>query len=156
RFREDLFFRLNVIPIHLPPLRERREDIPALMNHFLKRYCQENGRGDMTFSAETRRLFLEYPWPGNVRELQNAIERAVVLSSDATLKPEHFTLQNMLSRPVSGDMVAVPMGVTVAEMEKELILRTLAHQNDNRTKTAEVLGISVRTLRNKLKEYKEE
>ncbi len=156
RLREDLFFRLNVIPIHLPPLRERREDIPALMEYFLKRFAQENGRDIRGFAPETKRLFLEYDWPGNVRELQNAVERAVVLSTENILGPEHFSLGFTAVAPKSeGNTVSVQVGTTVAEMEQTLIMRTLERCGDNRTRAAEVLGISVRTLRNKLKEYAE-
>ena len=155
RLREDLFFRLNVIPIPLPPLRDRRPDIPALMDHFLARYARENNRQLAGFSPATRQLFLEYDWPGNVRELQNAIERAVVLATDTTLEPEHFPLGNALLRPGGGgDAPSFRAGATVAEMEKELILQTLEHCQQNRTRAAELLGISVRTLRNKLNEYK--
>lgn len=153
RLREDLFFRLNVIPIVLPPLRERKEDIPALMECFLRRYAQENNRPIAGFAPEAVELFMDYDWPGNVRELQNAVERAVVLSSTRVLGPEHFTFA--ASRVPRGDSnsVTVRIGATVGEMEKELILRTLEKHNQNRTHAAEVLGISVRTLRNKLKEY---
>jgi DNA-binding NtrC family response regulator len=97
---------------------------------------------------------MEYDWPGNVRELQNAVERAVVLSTDAVLGPEHFALGAGVPREASsGNLVSVPVGTTVGEMEKILILRTLEQSAQNRTRAAEVLGISVRTLRNKLKEY---
>ncbi|HPJ99316.1 MAG TPA: sigma-54 dependent transcriptional regulator [Candidatus Hydrogenedentes bacterium] len=154
RFREDLFFRLNVVPIHLPSLRERREDIPALMEFFLNRFVRENARPVRGFAPEAARLFMEYDWPGNVRELQNAVERAVVLSTDAVLGPEHFALGAGVPREASsGNLVSVPVGTTVGEMEKILILRTLEQSAQNRTRAAEVLGISVRTLRNKLKEY---
>jgi DNA-binding NtrC family response regulator len=155
QLREDLFFRLNVIPIQLPPLRERREDIPLLMDYFLKRFVQENGRAIAGFAPETRAAFMDYSWPGNVRELQNMIERAVVLSSDRILEPAHFNLNHQTPRPtrLDGNHVAVSIGTTVGDMEKELILRTLEKFNQNRTRAAEVLGISVRTLRNKLKEY---
>ena len=153
--RQDLFFRLNVIPIHLPALRERREDIPALMDYFLRRYTQENGRTIEGFSQGARELFMGYDWPGNVRELQNAIERAVVLTSERVLEPRHFNLDMAagLSTPSDGKRVALPVGTTVAEAEKQLILLTLANCGDNRTRAAQMLGISVRTLRNKLKEY---
>ncbi len=153
-FREDLFFRLHVIPIYLPPLRQRREDIPPLMDHFLKRFTTENRRSITGFSEEARALFVEYDWPGNVRELQNAIERAVVLTSESVLEPQHFALSGTRTQHAdNGDMVSVPVGTTVAEMEKTLILRTLEKVDQNRTHAAKVLGISVRTLRNKLKEY---
>lgn len=153
KLREDLFFRLNVITISLPPLRERKEDIPALMDFFLKRYANENGRVIKGYSPEARAMFLDYAWPGNVRELQNSIERAVVLSSDAMLEREHFVLQSPRTRPANGNVVSLPLGATVAQMEKELILRTLTHCGNNRTHAAKLLDISVRTLRNKLKEY---
>ncbi len=152
-FREDLFFRLNVIPIFLPPLTSRREDIPALMDHFLKHYVQENARNITGFSDEARELFEKYPWPGNVRELQNAVERAVVLSTDPVLEPEHFSLGGATNQQNHGDAVVVPLGTTIGEMEKALLLRTLEHTDGNRTHAAKLLGISVRTLRNKLKEY---
>jgi DNA-binding NtrC family response regulator len=152
-FREDLFFRLNVIPLHLPPLRERREDIPALMDHFLTRYASENARDTQGFSAAAKRLFLEYDWPGNVRELQNAVERAVVLADAPVLEPRHFSLNGAAPKHVDRSAVAVPMGTTVGAMERELIERTLDHCDQNRTHAAKLLGISVRTLRNKLKEY---
>ena len=154
-FREDLFFRLNVITITLPPLRERREAIPALMDHFLARFNRENGRNIEGFSDAARKRLLEYPWPGNVRELQNAIERAVVLASEPVLEPHHFQLT---TGDLLGDRAAPSAspaaGTTVADMERRLILDTLEHCGQNRTRAAELLGISVRTLRNKLKEYK--
>ncbi|HNZ18371.1 MAG TPA: sigma-54 dependent transcriptional regulator [Candidatus Hydrogenedentes bacterium] len=154
RFREDLFFRLNVVPIYLPPLRERRDDIPSLMEFFLKRFASENARPARGFSPEATRLFMEYDWPGNVRELQNAVERAVVLSTESILGPELFALGAGAPLAKSdGNAVSVRIGTTVGEMERILILRTLERCALNRTRAAEVLGISVRTLRNKLKEY---
>ena len=160
QFREDLFFRLSVIPIHLPALRERRDDMPALIEHFLGHFARENGRKSLRIDNATRARLEAHIWPGNVRELQNAIERAVVLSSGDALGEVDFPL-------LRGDAVPVPVsnghqngnslrvGTTVAQMEKELILKTLESCGDNRTKAAEILEISVRTLRNKLKEYKE-
>jgi DNA-binding NtrC family response regulator len=150
QFRQDLFFRLNVVDIHLPPLRERKDDVPLLMEHFLKRYTQENARKITGFSAAARKLFLDYDWPGNVRELQNAIERAVVLADSEVLEPEHFPLAGP---GLPGGGRGLEPGKTVAEVEKDLILCTLAHCGQNRTKAADMLGISVRTLRNKLHEY---
>jgi len=151
KLREDLFFRLNVISINLPPLRARKEDIPLLMDHFLARHAAENGRTISGFSPEALALFLDYDWPGNVRELQNAIERAVVLSSDTILKPEHFLLKGaQAAKPAEEGLQA---GTSLAEMEKQLILKTLEHCNQNRTQAAQLLDISVRTLRNKLNEY---
>ncbi len=154
KLREDLFFRLNVIPIHIPPLAERREDIPALMDHFLERYAAENGRSEMRFTAETRKLFIEYEWPGNVRELQNAVERAVVLADESVLEPRHFSLRKIQGSQDESAAPVFPAGTTIAQAEKMLIMQTLDRLNQNRTRAAEVLGISVRTLRNKLNEYK--
>lgn len=152
-FREDLFFRLNVIPIHLPPLRERREDIAALMDYFLERFSQENGREIDGYTRDARDAFMQYEWPGNVRELQNAVERGVVLHMSGLLDASDFNLDGKRPATSGGNGVAVPVGTTVANMEKELILRTLEHCGQNRTHAAKMMGISVRTLRNKLKEY---
>jgi DNA-binding NtrC family response regulator len=162
QFREDLFFRLNVIPIHLPPLRERREDIPALLDHFVHRFAQENARDVEGLSPAARKYLLDYDWPGNVRELQNAMERAVVLSRARTLEPEDFSLGGIRSARSpenarvgeTGSGALDFVGRTVADMEKDLILHTLEHCGQNRTRAADVLGISIRTLRNKLNEYK--
>ena len=154
QLREDLFYRLNVIPIVLPPLRERKGDIPALMEYFLKKYVQENGRRITGFSEEARAAFLDYDWPGNVRELQNTIERAVVLSAEPVLGSEHFSL-NHARFGAQGSGSGAAAGTTVAEMERQLIYKTLEQCGQNRTHAAKVLGISVRTLRNKLKEYAE-
>lgn len=149
-FREDLFFRLNVITIPLPALRQRKEDIPELMDHFLKRFNRENGRSIQGFTESARQAFMDYAWPGNVRELQNAIERAVVLSSGGVLDLPHFAFGTGVA--AGGGNKLLP-GTTVAEMERQLIFETLTHCGQNRTRAADLLGISVRTLRNKLKEY---
>jgi DNA-binding NtrC family response regulator len=153
-FREDLYFRLNVIRVELPPLRQRREDIPALVNHFLDRYSRENGRPVESVAPDALQLLRDYDWPGNVRELQNAVERAVILSDGPILQQDHFQLFAG-ARPRVGGGGALSAGVTVSDMEQELILKTLDHCGQNRTRAAEMLGISVRTLRNKLREYRE-
>ncbi len=152
-FREDLFFRLNVVSIHLPPLRERRDDIEPLMEHFRARANRENARECAGFSDEARKLFLEYPWPGNVRELQHAVERAVILSDETMLDVGHFQLSHAMTEAQRDTGAALVAGMTVAEAERILILETLEHCDGNRMRSAEKLGISVRTLRNKLKEY---
>ena len=154
KFREDLFYRLNVVSVHLPPLRERKEDIPPLMDHFLAKFCHENGRNIKGFSAEARRRFMEYDWPGNIRELQNVTERAVILAGENVLGPEHFQFGGPLQAGATGGGLDITPGLTVAEMEKRLILATLQHCGQNRTRAAEMLDISVRTLRNKLQEYR--
>ncbi len=152
-FREDLFFRLNVIVLSIPPLRERRDDIPPLIEHFRERANRENGRCCSGLTQDARRLLAEYNWPGNIRELQHAVERAVILFDEPVLDARHFQLSRSIS-VASGDAAgALIPGMTVAEMEKNLILKTLEHCGGNRARSAETLGISVRTLRNKLKEY---
>jgi len=151
-FREDLFYRLNVVPIHIPPLRERHEDILPLAHYFLDRFCRENHKTLKTFTERATQKLLKYRWPGNVRELGNIIERTVVLDFDEAIDAEHL----YLDAPVHKGTVekgALPVGITLHELEKRLILETLEVQHQNRTRTASILGISVRTLRNKLYEY---
>lgn len=150
-FREDLFYRLNVVPIELPPLRERREDLLPLAAHFLERFCKENHKPIKTFTEAARKKLIDYPWPGNVRELANIIERTVVLDFAPVIEPEHLYLDSTVPLATK----EVKKGITLHEMEKSLILETLAQNHQNRTKTAAILGISVRTLRNKLHEYGE-
>lgn len=152
-FREDLYFRLNVIRIDLPPLRHRREDIPRLLEHFVGRYSRENGRDIAGASPSALEMLQTYGWPGNVRELQNAVERAVILSDGNVLEPEHFQMSG--DGPARTGGGGLSAGTTVAEMEQQLILKTLDHCGQNRTRAAELLGISVRTLRNKLREYRD-
>ena len=154
RFREDLFFRLNVIPITLPPLRERDGDVPLLAQHFVDRYCRENNRSHKQIVPEALELVCHYAWPGNVRELQNVIERAVVLDADEVIRPEHLALRPSGSSESDSDEIVYAVGRTVAEMERRLILKTLQALEGNRGRTAEMLQISVRTLRNKLNQYR--
>ncbi|MBI1321473.1 MAG: response regulator [Candidatus Hydrogenedens sp.] len=151
-FREDLFFRLNVITIELPPLRQRKEDIQPLAEMFLERYKRENGRRIQGYSSEALGLLQRYDWPGNVRELQNAVERAVVLFDVPQLEAEHFRLLDGAMAVRGGGLAP---GTTVADAERQLILKTLEHCDQNRTRAAELLDISVRTLRNKLAEYRD-
>ncbi len=152
QFREDLFYRLNVVPIHIAPLRERKEDIPSLAEHFLKKYNRENNCHIQGISPKVFESFMEYRWPGNVRELENYIERAVVTAKSRTLTPRDFPKELSFGR-IDMPTEEIKVGSTVHDAERKLILRTLKAQNGNRTKTAEILGISTRTLRNKLQEY---
>lgn len=161
KFREDLFYRLNVIPIKLPPLRERKEDIPVLIDYFLEKHCSENGFEKKTISDEAVEIMTRQSWPGNIRELENVIERGVIISLSHRIEKEHIFLEEgfeVESEEKTGDshQVEIAAGVTMAEMEKKLILKTLKETQDNRQKAAEMLGIHVRTLRNKLNEYKNE
>jgi two-component system response regulator AtoC len=149
-FREDLYFRLNVVPIQMPPLRERKEDIINLAEYFLDRFSAENQKRKKQLSVEAQRQLLEYPWPGNIRELANTIERAVVMNSGDILEADHLRLD-----PSSPALISAPVAkeITLADLEKHHILETLAACDHNRTRAAKALGISVRTLRNKLRLY---
>ncbi len=145
-FREDLFYRLNVFPIHLPPLRERREDILPLAEQFLRRLAARMGQPPRVLSDEARAALLAYDWPGNVRELQNAMERALIVASGESIRPEDL--------PVSaGRFVPPSPRPSLAEIEKQAILQTLERCGGDRRRTAEALGISLRTLQYRLKEY---
>ena len=156
RFREDLYYRLNVIPIHLPTISERRDDIPLLVKHFVERYADENKMPIRGVSEKAMKMLTQREWPGNVREIENCLERAVVMCSpDAkVLDLNHFFLQERLS--LDEPFQVSSSNLTLREIEKSLILKTLQEQEANRTKTADLLGISVRTLRNKLNEYRKE
>jgi two-component system response regulator AtoC len=149
-FREDLYFRLNVVPIQLPPLRERKEDILGLAEYFLDRFSEENHKKQKQLSRSAQKCLLEYPWPGNIRELANTIERAVVMNSGDVVEADHLKLD-----PSSPALLSVPVAkeITLADLEKQHILETLAACSHNRTRAAKSLGISVRTLRNKLRLY---
>ncbi len=157
-FREDLFYRLNVISIHLPPLAERKSDIPLLASHFLEKYNLENGKAIEGISDDAVDLLKSYHWPGNVRELENTIERAVVMCTGKYLETGDVTLQGhgMAKSGGADALSAITPGTTIADMERSLILKTLEAQGGNRTTTAEILDISVRTLRNKLALYGEQ
>jgi two-component system response regulator AtoC len=152
QFREDLFYRLNVVPIYIAPLRERKEDIPSLAEHFLKKCNQENNCHIEGISPKVFQMFMDYAWPGNVREMENYMERAVVTAKSKILTPRDFPKELSFGR-IDMPTEEIKVGSTVHDAERKLILRTLKAQNGNRTKTAEILGISTRTLRNKLQEY---
>jgi DNA-binding NtrC family response regulator len=177
-FREDLLYRLNVVNIRIPALRERPGDILALAEHFAKKYAAANGVAERPISAEARRRLAGHRWPGNVRELENAMHRAVLLSVgpeiddqsirlpdgqplSAALAPDAATSAAVRAAQAAGTAsygeanLAAFVGQTVAVVEQKLILDTLTHCFGNRTHAANILGISIRTLRNKLKEYSE-
>ncbi len=154
RFREDLLFRLNVVNLDLPPLRERPADLRPLCAHFAAKYAKANGLPLRMFSeAALARLQLQ-PWKGNVRELENCVHRAVLMACGDEIGPEAVLLQGSAGRrePAAGAAPAL-VGRTVAEVERALILDTLQHTLGNRTHAATILGISIRTLRNKLRQY---
>jgi DNA-binding NtrC family response regulator len=158
-FREDLYYRLNVVSIEVPPLRARPSDIPLLASHFLARYAKENGKHISGFSDEALERMVRYPWPGNVRELENAVERAVVVSRGELIRPEDLTPAIAVfagSATASSDGMPPIPGSTLAELEKFAILRTLEHTGGSTSRAAEMLGISPRKIQYKLHEYKEE
>ena len=156
RFREDLFHRLNVCPIHLPTLQERRDDIPLLANYYLQRYTAEYGKEVQGIGDRAMELLMQYPWPGNVRELQHKMERAVIMCNEPLISPRHLFLDELDSRPSAVLPSDESSAATLREIEKAAIFRALQFNDNNRTKTADALGISIRTLRNKLREYREE
>jgi DNA-binding NtrC family response regulator len=154
-FREDLYFRVNVVPLVIPPLRERPGDIPLLADHFLARFNAQTGKGIRRFSEDAGELLSRHEWKGNVRELENRVERAVLLAEGDVILPRHLGLAPRPEvRPGASSAMAVRPGTTVWEMERQLIMGTLSEVNQNRTRAAELLGISIRTLRNKLREYR--
>jgi two-component system response regulator FlrC len=168
-FREDLLYRLNVVNLRLPPLRERPADVVALAEFFVRKYAAANGTPERPLSAEAKRRLAAHKWPGNVRELENAMHRAVLLASGPEIEEGAVRLPDgqPLAPPDTGARTAFAaataaevasrafVGQTVAEMEQNLIIDTLEHCFGNRTHAANILGISIRTLRNKLKEYNE-
>lgn len=155
KFREDLYYRLNVIPLEILPLRQRPEDIVLLAEHFAQVTSILNSKPTSGFSAAAKRKLLAWSWPGNIRELENVTERAVLVSQRDEI--QDFDIQTELhSHALSKttEQYVLEAGLTVSEMEKRLIFKTLEKTNQNRTQAAKMLGISIRTLRNKLQEYK--
>ena len=180
KFREDLYFRLNVIPLALPALRERMDDLPVLVDHFLDKHARLNKRERPTVSPETMAILRDYRWRGNVRELENVVERALLLCDGKEIKPHNLLMHSQMgkqsinqdlarattSQPTSESAEEIPeskdsalgieVGMSMKEAEKKLIFETLRETGGNRTKAAKILGISIRTLRNKLNEYRAE
>ena len=180
KFREDLYFRLNVIPLALPALRERMDDLPVLVEHFLDKHSRLNNRERPTVSPETMAILRDYRWRGNVRELENVVERALLLCDGKEIKPHNLLMHSQMgkqsinqdlarattSQPTTESAEEIPeskdsalgieVGMSMKEAEKKLIFETLRETGGNRTKAAKILGISIRTLRNKLNEYRAE
>ena len=170
KFREDLFYRLNVIPIIIPPLRERKDDIPLLARYFVKKHCKINNIPPKILTDKAIKKLNDYNWPGNVRELENIIERAVALCPFDKIDENFIIFEDEIEKIYEMDIFSnqeqnsnieiedesflIKPGTTISEMERKLIIETLKYTNANRTLAAQLLGISVRTLRNKLNEYK--
>lgn len=152
-FRQDLFYRLYVIHLEIPPLRERRKDIEVLTRHFLKSFSVQFKGQPASITADAMQKLVKYPWPGNVRELQNVIQRAVLMSNTNTITADEFVLEN---KKVDNNLEWVrhlPIGRKMREVETQFIIETLKNHNGNRTHSAKTLGISLRTLRNKINEF---
>jgi DNA-binding NtrC family response regulator len=154
KFRADLYYRLNVVPIRLPPLRERRDDVPLLADCFIKKYNKIDGRNIKGLTKDATQTLTGMHWPGNVRELENMMERAILLCRGELIDKDALFLAEKPKAAGGAELSSIPAG-SLKEMEKKMILHALDQTNGNRTHAADILGISVRTLRNKLNEYRE-
>jgi len=152
-FREDLFYRLNVVRIQMPSLRERKDDIPLLMHAFLKEFAAENNKEIKGFDSKSKAAMLKYSWPGNIRELRNCVESAVVMCTENEIKLED--LPPVLQQSSNEKTIQIPLGITLEEAETIIINENLAYNNGNKSKTAEILGIGRKTLHRKLGEAEE-
>ncbi len=153
KLRQDLYYRLNVFTIFLPPLRERKGDIPLLVQHFMREFNKKHTMRVEALRDEALELLKSYSWPGNVRELKNVMERAVILAKGEWIEPSHLPPYVVSPGADASQKLVLPMGVTVAEAEKELIVRTLERTANNKAEAARLLGLDVKTIRNKLKSY---
>jgi DNA-binding NtrC family response regulator len=156
RFREDLYYRLNVVSLEMPPLRARQDDVLLLASHFLQRFCDENGKRVAGFSEAALRRLLRHAWPGNVRELENAVERAVVVCRGAEIGPDDLPASLGETSPggasQDSDRPVIP-GASFAELERYAILKTLEAAGGSTSRAADILGISIRKIQYKLQEY---
>ncbi|MFQ6044566.1 MAG: sigma-54 interaction domain-containing protein, partial [Candidatus Poribacteria bacterium] len=151
KFREDLFYRLCVIPIELPPLRERRGDIILLAKYFFREFCRQNQKSVTNISQSALGKLKMQEWPGNVRQLRNVMERAVILCKDRILMPHHLFPEDL--QEDASAQISLEVGTSMYEAEKQLILKTLQEVGDNKSRAAEILGLTVKTIRNKLRQY---
>lgn len=160
RFREDLYYRLNVVPVHVPPLRDRKEDIPELVTAFTKKYGREMGKGELHFTDETIALLLQYNWPGNIRELQNVVERAVILSTQSSISPDLLPREVLTAAREKKEKTGTAhlleltdAGIHLDALEENLIRQALKLANGNQTKAAQLLGITRYTLIYRMEKY---
>jgi DNA-binding NtrC family response regulator len=156
KLREDLYYRLNVFAVEIPPLRSRKDDIPLLVQTFLSEFNRMNGKSVRAVDAEAMYVLEHYPWPGNIRELRNVIERATILAESEFIELKHLPPTLVAKGEETLPTLTIAPGTTVDEVERRLILMTLEHTRNNKTRAAEVLGISLKTLHNKLNRMKEE
>ena len=164
KLREDLYYRLNVFTIVLPPLRDRREDVPMLARYFADEYAAKNNTPVSPIDSRTIELLTAHGWPGNVRELKNAIERSCLLAAGRPILPEHLPNEVRNATPSAvvaaprpesspSEMVSLPVGTSMDHAEREMIRTTLIHTAGNKTRAAKILGISLKTMHNKVKKY---
>ncbi|MCF0238178.1 MAG: sigma-54-dependent Fis family transcriptional regulator [Sphaerochaetaceae bacterium] len=151
RFREDLYYRLNVISIEVPPLRERKDDILLLATEFLNRHGKENNKKVSSISSEAKAILTNYSWPGNIRELNNCIERAVIMSKNDVIEPVDLPAE--ISKVKKTDSIEIPIGTTFAEAEKQIILETINYCKGNKSRAADILGLGRKTIQRKTLEY---
>jgi DNA-binding NtrC family response regulator len=152
RFREDLYYRLNVVPVRLPPLRDRGDDLPLLIARFLREFAERHHREPKEMSREALRVLRRYPWPGNIRQLRNVIERVVVTVPDRIIQPVHLP-EEIQAGAEAAPTLTVPLGCSLEDIEREVIRRTLSDVTHHRERAAKLLGISLRTLQYKIKAY---
>lgn len=151
KFREDLFYRLNVVHLHIPPLRERKDDIPLMVAHFLEEFARENSKNITGIDSRARSALYTYDWPGNIRQLRNCMESAVVMCQGSSITLDD--LPPSIVQNTHTDIIQIPIGVPLSEAEKIIIQQNLAVQNGNKSKTADILEIGRKTLHRKLDEY---
>jgi two-component system response regulator HydG len=154
RFREDLYYRLRVIEIRLPPLRERKEDVPLLVEHFVRKYAAKDGKLVTGLEPEALAALVDHHWPGNVRELENAVERAVVLARGERVRRADLTPE--IQHRAAQDCVTFTVGTTLQEIERRMIAETLRHTDGDKTRAAALLGITARTIYRKLEQRRRE
>lgn len=150
--RLDLYYRFSVIEIYLPPLRERKQDIPELVTHFLKYFCQKHKKVLKRFSDEAMRAFMQYDWPGNIRELRNLVERVVILTPEEVVSADVLPIRVIQSSTDTAS-ITIPIGTSLESAERDIVLRTLAFAGNNKSKAANILGLSRKALYDKLKRY---
>lgn len=158
-FREDLFYRINVIEIHIPALRHRKEDIPLLISYYKEHFANLYEKGEMQFNDSCMQLFMEYDWPGNVRELKNVVERSIVLSENSTIGTDLLP-PRILERDTNiynnDQLMRIPVGTSLEKIERQVIKQTLFSVDNNKTEAAKILGFARKTLHNKLDKYEKD
>ncbi len=153
--RKDLYYRFSVIEIYLPPLRERKDDIPLLIDHFLISFCQKHMKPLKRFSDNCKNLLIKYDWPGNIRELRNIIERSVIICSEEVITQNYLPEHVLESKSIDNNFITIAVGTSLRLAERNLILKTLSSVDNNKSKAASILGLSRKALYNKLERYGE-